>query len=445
LRLKTLTVRLLPFSPYLFAPADLFFHFAGLSGGNTVSILDDVLDYDDNTSVYAFPSPPMNGPLSRPSPFLPPSPFLTQDEINAALAADSQRELDSLPPPVNPADYDNETTPTKSSSHSGRPVSSLEDRPFAAYAPKQDGYQEVEKEVALAKAMVQAEKAAAPSSLRQEEEEEEEEEETLVISRPSATTASSAREEQDDSDLPSARPPVPFKQNRPLSQQSHLSFQSQHSSAEPKQRTERLGSQSPMPWPAPTPRSPVVAADFEPKRLSLASVEAPGQVPAVLLRTKDDQLLEAQTLAEKQRKEVQDLWKKLGELEEERAKERKEMNGLREEVEGFKERMTKRRSVDRAVLDEKKKLDDALRLVKAKEAEAVAARTELEQYRLEAQHTREEAARAREEVGALKSEVRKEQELRRKEQDDARSQIEALEAQIGSIRAVLLGGAGIKI
>lgn len=424
------------------------FFLAGLSGGNTVSILDDVLDYDDNASVYAFPSPPMNGALSRPSPFLPPSPFLTQDEINAAIAADSRRELDSLPPPVNPADYASDSTPTKASSASPM-LSSLDERPFAAYAPQPEASREVEKEVALAKAMVQAEQAAGPlSSARQPEleTEAEEEEETLVISRPPPIFVS-AEKEEDESDLPSSRPPVPFKQSRPLSQQSNrssVSFQS--SQFEPsRSRTERLGSQSPMPWPAPAPRSPVVAADFEQKRNSLPSVEAPGLVPAALLRSKDDQLLEAQTLTDKHRKEVQDLWKKLADLEEERANERKEMHGLRKEVDGFKERMVKRTSVDRLVLEEKKKLQDAQQRAKEKEEEVKAARRELEQYKLEAQHAREEAAKAREEVGALKTEVRKEQEERRKEQADARSTIEALETQISSIRAVLLGGAGLKI
>lgn len=149
----------------------------------------------------------------------------------------------------------------------------------------------------------------------------------------------------------------------------------------------------------------------------------PGRASAILLRSVDEQLRETQQLVEKQRHEVQSLWKQLTDLELERTAERAEMIDLRQEVESFKERMSKRfsRSLNE---QEKKKLETAE--LRARDAEA------------RMQNAQEEARRAQAELAQV-------EEKRWKEQADAKSQIEALEAQLSSIRAVLLGGAGLKM
>ncbi|BGP12482.1 Type II inositol 1,4,5-trisphosphate 5-phosphatase [Rhodosporidiobolus nylandii] len=399
--------------------------------GYDQSVLDGILDYEDNASVYAFPSPPVNIPVStgRPSPFLPPSPFLTQDEVAAALAAEQQQApayLSTL------ADRHIKAAPVleeKLFAPKALPAMGHDSRPHQEEDIQrlQEQQREEEQEGDVVKAPIPVEKAAvAPASSGLE---------SALLNSTASSYAGYGDEgvrqqreeradvpprdvvEEDASDLPSARPPVPLK---------HHSYQ-------------------------PRSLAPVNLADFESKRHSLPASDAPGSTPSALLRSKDDQLLDAQKAAESSRKEVQSLWKQLTDLELERTHERSEMAELRREVEGFKERMTKRLS-QQLNEQENKKLDEAVARAKRAEEEqrekdddARRTREELELLKLEAAHTREEAAKAHEEVGAVKSELKVVEELRRKEQADARATIEALEAQLSSIRAVLLGGAGLKV
>ncbi|GAA6035932.1 hypothetical protein JCM8097_005172 [Rhodosporidiobolus ruineniae] len=430
-----------------------------LSGGATHQVLDDMLDYDDNTSVYSFPSPPINLP-TRPSPFLPPSPFLTQDEIDAALASEREKELEHLPPPVNPADYADYAIPAsgvKGQPYQPQPPAGADVKPAPVleeklFTPKANGAADEQEEedeqpssTSTAKAGpsrdVEKLLATGPSALAAVGD--------SAFSSPATTSAATSFAGHDEEEEEQEGPPVPLKHSpyKP----SH-----RHTASVPTTSSPRLASSTRSPRPASTAStakalSPVLASEFEPKRASLPASDTPGAAPAALLRSKDDQLLEAQQAAEQHRKEVQALWKQLTDLELERADERKEMHGLRKEVEGFKERMTKRLS--RGLNEqEKKKLDEAVRRAsdaeereKRRDEEHRKAKEDVELFRLEAQHARDEAARAHEEVGEVRGELRKVEELRRKEQDDARATIEALEAQLSSIRAVLLGGAGIKI
>ncbi|PRQ76982.1 hypothetical protein AAT19DRAFT_12400 [Rhodotorula toruloides] len=321
------------------------------------SVLDDVVDFDES-SVYSFPAPPIS-PTSatRPSPFLVPSPFLSQAEIDAARAAEHAKEAQSMPPPPNAANYANKTGPSEPAKEIASPTQ---------HRPKPS----VEE-----KALV-----LAPSR-------------EVVKAEPNP----SPMDEDDD-----APPPLPQKSPTP----NGIGINGLPSSRTAS--TLRLSDYEPLER---------VGARDSPSKAN------PGRASATLLRTVDEQLRETQQLVEKQRQEVQSLWKQLTDLELERTAERAEMIDLRQEVESFKERMTKRlsRSLNE---QEKKKLETAEH--KARDSEA---RVRVAQ---------EEARRAREELARL-------EEKRRKEQADAKSQIEALEAQLGSIRAVLLGGAGLKI
>ncbi|GAA5907549.1 hypothetical protein JCM6882_004402 [Rhodosporidiobolus microsporus] len=459
--------------------------------------LDDLLDYDehDNTSVYSFPSPPMTmplpGPQGRPSPFLQPSPFLTQEEIAAARMSDSSRELDSLPPPPNPADYAH-ATGLGLGDGVGLPAGAvksapgvLEEKLFAPKALRAPGVgisglvgaaaagdegeeEDEEQRHRSSKELLPVDKAdrapgaadvekllasmpAAEARARDLDEEEDEEE----------VEQEEEQEEQDDaSDLPSARPPVPMKSPKPG--RGH----SRSASASATMKSPPLPSSSLPDVDATTSSghkrsastassssaaaNPPAADGFTPlgRPLSLPSSTTPGIAEPSLLRPLEAQLLDAQLAAESARKEVQALWGKLAELEHERQEERREMGGLRSEVEGWKKRMEKRLSQGAAEREDKaRKVAIEAAEEKARQAgdEAKKARDEAGLFKVEAGHAREEAAKAREEVGALKGEVAKLRELRGKEQEDARMTIEALEAQLGSIRAVLLGGAGIKI
>ncbi|KAJ8297144.1 Rho GTPase-activating protein 30 [Rhodotorula toruloides] len=323
------------------------------------SVLDDVVNFDE-TSVYSFPAPPIS-PTSatRPSPFLIPSPFLSQAELDAARAAEHAKEVQSMPPPPNAANYANRSGPSESES---------------------------------------AKQIASPLQHRSRPSVEEK---ALVLppSREVVKAEPGPPLDEEDDDAP---PPLPQKSptpngiginGLPSSRTSSTLRLSDHESLE------RVG------------------AEASPSKAN------PGRASASLLRTVDEQLRETQQLVEKQRQEVQSLWQQLTDLELERTAERAEMIDLRQEVESFKERMTKRlsRSLNE---QEKKKLETAEH--KARDSEA---RVRVAQ---------EEARRAREELARV-------EEKRRKEQADAKSQIEALEAQLGSIRAVLLGGAGLKI
>ncbi|GAA5972690.1 hypothetical protein JCM11641_002975 [Rhodosporidiobolus odoratus] len=394
--------------------------------GSDHAVLDDVLDYDDNISTYSFPSPPLTVP-SRPSPFLIPSPFLSPDEMATSAARDNSKGLDSLLVPANLADH-------ASAAAAGRGVKAapvFEEKLFT----RSPGFEEpVVEDIKLDTdyAVDPDERTPRPTSPADVEK--------LLATMPkdfapqssfsTSTTSSSlvserSREqpgEEDTSDLPSARPPVP---------QKHNSFQHPRS-------------------------SPLVnPADFEPRRASLPSSDEPGLAAPALLGSMDDQLLEAQRLSESHRKEVQQLWKRLTDLELERTRERAEMVDLRKEVEGFKERMTRRLS-RQSNEQEKKKRDDALERAqlaeereqeheKEREEDSRRTKEDFELLKLEAAHARDEAGKAHGEVGELRGELRTVEELRRKEQADAKATIEALEAQLSTIRAVLLGGAGIKI
>ncbi|GAA5828222.1 hypothetical protein JCM11251_002642 [Rhodosporidiobolus azoricus] len=444
--------------------------------------LDDLLDYDehDNTSVYSFPSPPITMPLpaGRPSPFLQPSPFLTQEEIAAARMANSSRELDSLPPPPNPADYAHATGLGFGVGvvDGVKPAPVLEEKLFApkalptpgvglgnfvaaAHGDDGDEDEEEDEHSSMSRALVPVDKAdRAPGAADVEK---------LLASMPAAEARAKqiqqediedddeeaqAEADEDASDLPSARPPVPMKSPKGHGRSSSASatmkspslpFSSPSSLAAPSTGHKRSISTSPA---IPSP-----ADEFGPlgsRPLSFPSSTAPGEASSTLLRPLEAQLVDAQSAAERSRKEVQNLWAKLAELENERMEERREMGGLRREVEGWKKRMEKRLSQGAAEREEKARrvaIDEAEERARHASDEAKKARDELELVRIEGQHVREEAARAREEVGALKGEVKKLDELRAKEQEDARMTIEALEAQLSSIRAVLLGGAGIKI
>ncbi|BGP28565.1 Type II inositol 1,4,5-trisphosphate 5-phosphatase [Rhodotorula toruloides] len=318
------------------------------------SILDDVVDFDE-TSVYSLPAPPVS-PTSatRPSPFLIPSPFLSQAEIDAARAAEHAKEVQSMPPPPIAADYANGTAPSESAKEVASPTQ---------HRPK-------------------------PSV----------EEKALVLA-PSREVVKAEPIPNEDEDAP---PPLPQKSPPPKGIGIDGLPSSRTSS------TLRLSDYEPLER---------VGAKASPSKAN------PGRTSATLLRSVDEQLRETQQLVEKQRQEVQSLWKQLTDLELERTAERAEMIDLRQEVESFKERMTKQlsRSLNE---QEKKKLETAER--KARDSEA---RVRVAQ---------EEARRARQELAQV-------EEKRRKEQADAKSQIEVLEAQLGSIRAVLLGGAGLKI
>ncbi|GJN92168.1 hypothetical protein Rhopal_005198-T1 [Rhodotorula paludigena] len=351
-------------------------------------VLDELLDYDD-TSLYSFPTPPIAHSVpNRPSPFLAPSPFLTQEEIAAALASERACELASMPAPVNPAAYAERT---------GLPSTMVKAAPGLVN-----------------------DKLVTPESRKSTQVAQEQQNEDEGVD---------ARREEEGSPPPVPQKSAPNGSDRPSAQAQHT-----RTSSAPVNKV----------------ASPILA-DFEPKRATLPGQDAPGSAPATLLRSKDEQLREAQQLVEQQRKEVQSLWKQLTDLELERTAERSEMIDLRQEVESFKERMTKRlsRSLNE---QERKKLEQAEQ--RAREADVKAAREadeyartkrDLESLRQEAAHAKDEARRATDELHGVKDELARIEELRRKEQEDARSQIEALEAQIGSIRAVLLGGAGIKL
>ncbi|BGP21407.1 rho GTPase-activating protein [Rhodotorula toruloides] len=318
------------------------------------SVLHDVADFDE-TSVYSFPAPPISP--TRPSPFLDPSPFLSQAEIDAAMAAEHAKEVQSMPDPPNVANYADRTGTSDSAKGDSASM------------------QRHSKELVVEKALVLA-------SSRE-----------MVKMEP----ARSAADEADD-----APPPLPQKSPTPNGIRINGLPSSRTSS------TLRMSDYEPLER---------VGAKSSPSKAN------PGRASATLLRSVDEQLPETQQLVEKQRQEVQSLWKQLTDLELERTAERAEMIDLRQEVESFKERMTKRlcRSLNE---QEKKKLETAEH--KAKDAET---RVRMAQ---------EEARRAREDLAQV-------EEKRRKEQADAKSQIEALEAQLGSIRAVLLGGAGLKM
>ncbi|GAA5856182.1 hypothetical protein JCM8547_000808 [Rhodosporidiobolus lusitaniae] len=430
-----------------------------LSNGPNGSVLDDLLDYDDNASVYSFPSPPLSLP-TRPSPFLPPSPFLTQEEINAALAANSQRELDSLPPPANPADYANSSS-SEQHERGTKPAPVLEEKLFTGSAPPAIVSSEdlspgsvvaptpVRMGSGLDKLLVSA--ASTAEDLKRSS--------TPIPPPPPAGPPDNDAQEEE---LEDNGPPVPHKSPKHVPARLSSSSSARRGSDDStrggsagrghqrSQSAQVASGSGPAPWPAPTPRSPVNIAEFESKRLSLPSSAAPGNVPAALLRSTEEQLVSAQAAAEEHRKEVQKLWKNLTELENERVEERRELKELKKEVEGFKERMGKRRSAGEALLrvqldQEKKKVEEEGKGRKEAEEDARKAREELELLRMEMATFRAEAKEAREEVGEVKGELKKVEELREKEQVDARATIEALEAQLSSIRAVLLGGAGIKI
>ncbi|BGP44501.1 Type II inositol 1,4,5-trisphosphate 5-phosphatase [Rhodotorula kratochvilovae] len=396
-----------------------------------IGVLDELLDYDAS-SVYAFPEPPVVAPIpTRPSPFLPPSPFLSQEEIAAALTAEHERELAHLPAPVNPADY---------AHYTAAPQVLLDDKIVTpATGPAVERGQDA---------------AARRASVYDEEEEEEEEQPTLheekalvplptneralvpVITEEKAVVPTAhAPDDEDEEEEEDAPPPVPLKSGALAPRALSVI----NGTAPPPVST--------TPQPPPPPASLVRAsappavnlADFAP-RVVLPSTAAPGAAPPALLRTTDEQLRSAQEQAEQQRKELQGLWAQLTELELERTAERAEMVDLRQEVESFKARMSKRLS--RSLNDgERRKLETAEE--RAREAER--AQDELRRTREDLELLRQDAVHAKEEANRFRDELKHVEELRRKEQADARSQIEALEAQLSSIRAVLLGGAGIKI
>ncbi|GAA6046580.1 hypothetical protein JCM3770_006220 [Rhodotorula araucariae] len=359
-------------------------------------VVDDLSEFDV-ASAYAFSdNAPADTPNpTRPSPFLAPSPFLSQDEIAAAAAAERERELAHLPAPVDPADYTHCTV---------SPQVLLEDKlvtPASAHAVEcgQDAA---------------ARRASEPENHDEERalEEEEEapvpgptseralvhvltEEKALVPFAPSA-----AEEEEED-----APPPVPLKPAALVARALGI-----HNGTAPS-----LVSSSQQPPPPP--------------RTALPSVDPTSAAPPALFRPTEEQ----------QRNEVQSLWAQLTELELERAAERAEMVDLRQEVESFKARMSKRlsRSLND---DERRRLDAAERA----EEELRRARADVELVREDAAHAKDEAGRAAAEADRLRVELARVEDLRREEQADARRQIEALEAQLSSIRAVLVGGVGIK-
>jgi len=141
-----------------------------------------------------------------------------------------------------------------------------------------------------------------------------------------------------------------------------------------------------------TSKSPVIdLKEFEPKRLSVSNLAAPH-----LVRSKSTQLEESRTLVLQQRMEIQSLWEKLTGLESERLREREEMIGLTNEVEGFKQSL--RRQVDEV--------------------------NGGEQLRAELEHVREE--------------LKVSEEKRKMEQVKAKEQVESLEKQLADIRKVLM-------
>lgn len=149
------------------------------------------------------------------------------------------------------------------------------------------------------------------------------------------------------------------------------------------------------------PKSPVIdLKEFEPKRLSVSGLAAPH-----LVRSKSTQLEESRTLVLQQRMEIQSLWEKLTGLESERLREREEMIGLTNEVEGFKQSLRK-------------------------QVEEV-----------------DGGEQMREELELVREELRMSQEARAKEQVKAKEMVESLEKQLADIRKVLIPllGSGIQV
>ncbi|GAA5898180.1 hypothetical protein JCM8208_000172 [Rhodotorula glutinis] len=358
----------------------------------------DELPLDD------FPSPPMPARAAvRLSAFLPPSPFLSQDEIAAALG---QREVAPVVPRVESATWDH-----------------LVDSADAEFQ-RQEGSAPQEK--ALVPLPEHDESPALGDDAVDEGEEQ------------------GAEEEEDEDELP---PPVPLKPYGPRSVvvldgtfapilspstphtlpaailAASLPARSMRASAPPGLNLAHLASASGYALPLASPTSPMSLPPHEHQQ----------------------QLELAEHPAHPHRREIQSLWAQLTALELERTAERAEMSDLRQEVEQFKARMAKR--LERRVgldAEERRRLDEAerrARELERAEGELRRTRDDLELVKLDAAHAKEEAHRAADEAAGLRAQLEKVEQARRSEQDEARAQVEALEAQLGSIRAVLLGKA----
>ena len=360
----------------------------------------------------AFPCPPMPARAAvRLSAFLPPSPFLSQGEIAAALANERQRESVPTLPRVDPkATWDH-----------------LIDSADADFQ-RQEGSAAQEK--ALVPLPEHDDESPAPEN--------------------DVVDGSEEREEDDgDEDEDELPPPLPLKVG-PYAPRSVVvldgTFAPLLSPSTPHTLPAALLSTS---SPARSLRASAPAglnladlASASGYTLPLASPASPNALPP----HEHDQHLElADTSAHPHRREIHSLWAQLTALELERTAERAEMSDLREEVEQFKARMAKR--LERRVgldAEERRRLDDAerrARELERTEGELRRTRDDLELVKLDAAHAKDEAQRAADEAAGLRAQLEKVEQERRAERDEARAQVEALEAQLGSIRAVLLGKA----
>ncbi|GAA5925110.1 hypothetical protein JCM3775_006369 [Rhodotorula graminis] len=352
-----------------------------------------------------FPSPPMPARAAvRLSAFLPPSPFLSQDEIAAARA---QREVAPAVPRVEVATWEH-----------------LVDSADAEFQ-RQEGSSAQEK--ALVPLPEDAGSPAVGEVAVDDAEEQESEEES-----------------EDEDELP---PPVPLKHYAPRSVVVlDGTFAPLLSPSTPHALTAAvLASSSParsMRASAPPGLNLALLASTSGYALPLASPTSPMSLPP---HNPEPHLEFAEHPAHPHRREIQSLWAQLTALELERTAERAEMSDLRQEVEQFKARMAKR--LERRVgldAEERRRLDEAerrARELERAEGELRRTRDDLELVKLDATHAKEEAHRAADEAVELKAQLEKVEQARRVEQDEARAQVEALEAQLGSIRAVLLGKA----
>lgn len=142
---------------------------------------------------------------------------------------------------------------------------------------------------------------------------------------------------------------------------------------------------------------------------SIFSQRSPRPDSVILVRSKDEQLKEAQQLCESQRREVQSLWKQLTDLELERTADRAELGDLKNEVTRL------RAAGNREEADEEHHI-----ALSAMETKFLAAQ--------------KEATSAREEVRSLVEQLRQHDE-------DAQERINSLSSQLDGIRSLLLGGA----
>ncbi|GAA5837184.1 hypothetical protein JCM9279_005610 [Rhodotorula babjevae] len=359
----------------------------------------------------AFPSPPMSARTAvRLSAFLPPSPFLSQDEIAAALASDRQRE--SVPP-----------VPRVELSTWEHLVEGAD-----ADFRRQEGSAPHEKE------LVPLPEHDESPVLDEDAVDQVEEQEA------------NEQEDEAEDELP---PPLPLKVG-PYAPRSVVVFDGTFapllSPSTPHTLPAAILSTS---SPARSLRASAPAgldlahlAASSGYSLPLASPSSPSSLPP----HEHEQHRElADAAAHPHRREIHSLWAQLTALELERTAERAEMSDLRQEVEQFKARMAKR--LERRVgldAEERRRLDDAerrARELERTEGELRRTRDDLELIKLDAAHVKDEAHRAADEAAGLRAQLEKVEQARRAEQDEARAQVEALEAQLGSIRAVLLGKA----